>query len=119
MILKWIRSVTEGQSKESIQQGSIEEAKTNKDAKLIDVAHESLTRKAAEDCADLDGLVKYGWPHVKREKFKGSVRKKVWDLVHKNLGSEDDDIVEEVTERIVDAAEVDPYYQKIFEEKNR
>lgn len=118
MILKWIKSVTEGQSKESIQQGSIEEAKTNKDAKLIDVAHESLQRRAAENCADLEGLVKHGWPHVKREKFTGTVRKKVWDLVHKNLGAEDDDMVEEVTERIVDAAEIDPYYQEIFKDKD-
>lgn len=119
MILKWIRSVVEGQGTEAIQQGAVELEKQRKETKLIDVAHEALTRKAAEDCADLEGLVKYGWPKVQREKFKGSVRKKVWDLVKRNFGAEDDDVVEEVTERIVDAAEIDPYYQKIFDEKSK
>lgn len=117
MILKWIKSVVETPKNEAIQQGAIEEAKKQKESKLIDVAQEALREKAAEHRADLDGLVKYGWPHVQREKFKGSVRKRVWDLVKRNIGAEDDEIVEEVTERIVDAAEVDPYYQKLFEEK--
>ncbi len=119
MILKWLRSVVETPQNEATQQGAIEESKKKKDDKLVDVAHESLAAKAAEQCADLEGLVKYGWPRVKREKFKGTVRKKVWDMVHTNFNAEDDGIVEEVTERIVDAAEIDPYYQKIFEEKNQ
>jgi len=117
MILRWVKSVVAGQSSESIQQGAIEQEKRRKETKLIDVAHEVLSREAAEHCADLDGLVKYGWPHVKREKFKHSVRKKVWDLVGSNFGTDNDDFIDEITERIVDAAEVDPYYQKIFEEK--
>jgi len=118
MILKWVRSVVEKGSNEAVQQGAIEETKKQKESKLVDVAHEALVRQAAEQSADLDGLVKYGWPHVKREKFKSSTRKKVWDLVRKNF-ADDDEMVEEITERIVDTAEVDPYYQKIFEEKSK
>jgi len=117
MIIKWIRSVVETQRNEAVQQGAIEETKKNKETKLVDVAHEALTRQAAEHHADLEGLVKYGWPHVKREKFKNSTRKKVWNLVRKNF-AEDDEMIEEVTERIVDTAEVDPFYQKIFDEKS-
>jgi len=117
MILKWVKSVIGSQRTEAIQQGAVEEEKRRKENKLIDVAHEVLSKEAAERSAELDGLVKYGWPHVKREKFKRLVRRKVHDIVDKNFGTEGDEIIDEVTEKIVDTAEVDPYYQKMFEEK--
>lgn len=119
MILRWIKSVMQGQRSEAIEQGSVEEQKKMKEGKLIDVAHEVLRKQAAEHHADLNGLVKYGWPHVKREKFKSVVRRKVRDTVSHTFGMEGDEIIEEVTERIVDTAEVDPFYQKMFEEKSK
>lgn len=118
MIIRIIQSLINGKSNEVVEQGAVEEAKKrNREVKFIDVAQEVLNQRAAEKGADLDGMVKYGWPHVKKEKFKGSVRKKVWNAVSRSIDSSDDEMVEEITERIADVAEVDPYYQKMFEEK--
>lgn len=119
MIVRIIQSLINGKSSEVVEQGAIEEAKKrNREVKFIDVAQEVLNQRAAEKGAELDGMVKFGWPRVKREKFKGSVRKKVWDSVSSSIGSSDDEMVEEITERIADVAEVDPYYQEMFEEKS-
>lgn len=110
MLIKWVKSIVESPSNKAPEPAS---PTTKKGA--IDVAHEVLRREAAEYYADLDGLVKIGWPAVKRRKFKKSVRKKVWDIVRNSFGISEDDMIEEITERITDVAEVDPYYQKMFE----
>lgn len=118
MIIRIIQSLIKGNEAEITTQGAVEEAKRKKEVKLVDVAHESLRSKAAEHRADLEGMVKHGWPCVKREKFKSSTRKKVWNQVSRSLGCSDSDMVEEITEKIADVAEVDPYYQEIFKDKS-
>jgi len=117
MIVKIIQSLLNGKASEIIEPKAAEGNRENEGAKLIDVAQQVLSQKAAEKNEELKGIVKYGWPHVKKEKFKKRVRKKVWDAVSRSLGFSDDDVIEEITERIADVAEVDPYYQKIFDEK--
>jgi hypothetical protein len=94
------------------EQGAIEERKRRRETKLVDVAHEVMRK----DQARLSGLVRAGMGNVQREQFKGKVKKKVWDVISEELGVVDPDMVEEVTERIVDVAEVDPAYKRMFEE---
>jgi hypothetical protein len=118
MIIRIIQSLIRGNETEATSQGAVEESKKQKEARLVDVAQESLRKTAAGQRADLEGMVRHGWPRVKREKFKGSTRKKVWDIVGRSLGSPDSDMIEEITEKIADVAEVDPYYQEIFQDKS-
>lgn len=116
MVLKWIQSITRvSSSAEVLQQGAVEKRKGKKETKLVDVAHEVLRK----DRESLEGLVRVGWPNVQREKFKGNVRKKVWEKISGGVDTSDVDMVEEITERIVDASEADPYYQEMFDKKGK
>ena len=99
----------------AIEQSSEQERKKRKEAKLVDLAHEALVRRAAGDSADLDGLVKMGLPNVKREKFKSNVKKKVWDVVSEGFGDADSKLVEEITDSIVEVSEADEYYMNMFD----
>lgn len=84
---------------------------------LLDVAQEALRQEAAT----LQGLVTHGAASVKEKQLRAKVRAKVAksiDPVYNNS-----EIIEEVTERIVLAATVDPHYQQLVdafdaEEKN-
>ncbi len=112
MVLKWIQLLTGGASRaEVLQQGAVEKRKNKRDTKLIDVDHEAMRT----DRQNLNGLVRIGWPNVRREAFKGKVRKKVWDVVSGGLDTSSLDMVEEITERIVDASEADPFYRDMFD----
>lgn len=104
-----------GERPDVVEQGASVERKVRKDTKMLDLAHEALANRVAEDSRDLNGLVNMGWPHVQREKFKGKVRKKVWDIVKEGTGSGDKDMIEEITDRIVEVSEVDEYYKRIFD----
>lgn len=116
MILKWIQQGGQGLEARAAQQKDDEERKSRKDAHLIDVAHEALsTERAAQDRADLAGLVRQGLPNVQRERFKGKVRSKVWGVVSEKVGGEVSEMVDEITERIADAADADPFYKKLFD----
>lgn len=113
MVLKWIQSMTRSAGRaEVLQQGAVEKQKDRKETKLVDVAHEVMRK----DRQNLEGLVKVGWPNVTREKFKGKVRKKVWDTISGGIDTSEVDMVEEITERITDASEADPYYKEMFED---
>lgn len=98
-----------------VEQGAENERKNRKDTKLVDLAHEALSKRAAGDKADLDGLVRHGWSSVKREKFKSKVKKKVWDVVSEDIGGSNSHIVDEITDRIVECSEVDDYYKEMFD----
>ena len=114
MVLKWIQSLT-GQTgrAEVLAQGAAEKRKNKRETKLVDVSHEVMRT----DKQKLDGLVRIGWPNVRREVFKGKVKKKVWDVISGGVDTTDIDMVEEITERIVDASEADLYYKDMFEKK--
>jgi len=114
MITKFVNNVAnQPASTEAVEQGANEDRKTKRETKLVDVIHE-FVRSSGKN---LEGLVRMGGPGQEREQFKGKVRKKVWDTVDENLGTVDRDMVEEITERVVDAADADPYYKKMFEEE--
>ena len=113
MILKWVRSMTGAARTNATEQAAADEskAKQKRDAKLFDVAHEAMRR----DRESLEGLVKLGVPNAQREQMKGKVKKKVWDAVTEGFEAVDGDMVEEITERIADAAEADPFYKRMFD----
>mgnify|MGYP006916457962 CR=1 FL=1 len=100
---------------EAIESGSAEERKVRKDAKLVDLAHEAMSKQAATDSDDLNALVNIGWPNLQKEKFKNKVRKKVWDVVSEDFGAADSEMVDDITERIIDVSEADEYYRNIFD----
>jgi hypothetical protein len=111
MILKTIQSLIRPQgSPEVAEQGAVLERKQRKETKLVDVAHEVMRA----DQARLSGLVRAGMGNVQREQFRGKVKKKVWDVISEEFDTVDADMVEEITERIVDVAEVDPRYKTMF-----
>jgi len=101
----------------AIDKGSEEERKARKDAKLVDLAHEAMQKRAAGDHVELEALVRMGWPHVQKEKFKNKVRKKVWDVVKEDFGVDDAEMVNEITDRIVDVSEADEYYKNMFDKE--
>lgn len=117
MDVKATREMAQEISAQAAKQADDENRKTRNDSKLIDVAYEAMREKAAADRDTLDALIRMGWPYVQRENFKGKVRKKVWEQVGETFETVDDDMVEEITERIVDAAESDPFYKRLFEGK--
>jgi hypothetical protein len=115
VVVRYIQSLITGNTSKIVEQGAFEEAKKSKDTKLIDVSQEVMRRRAAERSAELEGMVTVGRPNVKKKKFKGSTRQKVWDIVTRSLRISDDEMVDEITERITDVAEVDEHYQQVFE----
>lgn len=98
--------------------GVTEEHRHRKDLKAIDVAHEALVQEAVQNSKDLKGLVDAGWNQVKREKFKQKVRNKVWQIVGSNSDSTSIEMVEEITDRLVDVSEADEYYKNMFERED-
>lgn len=91
-------------------QGDDEDRKKRSDSKLLDVAHEAMSKNQKE----LEALVKTGWPVARQKEFKSEVKQKVWDVVSEGFDAVDDDMVDEITERVVEVSEVDPFYKKIF-----
>lgn len=84
-------------------------------SKLIDIAHEVLAKDALEKQIALNSLTKYGWPYVKKQRFKERLRTRVRRLLRFPLTDmEEVEIVEEITERITEVAEVDPYLNQLF-----
>ncbi len=113
MVLKWIHSLTGGAGRaEVLHQGAVQKRKDKRETKLVDVDREAMRT----DKQNLSGLVRIGWPNVRRETFKGKVRQKVWDVVSGGMDTGNIDMVEEITERIVDASEADPFFKEMFEE---
>lgn len=108
MILKWVQSVLLGPRPSETKVDS-----AHKKLEPADIVHEALRADADE----LSDLVNLGQPALSRKKLKENIKRKVkkslmpaWD---------DDDVAEEVTERILDAAEFDPHYKEMFDEEEK
>jgi|TARA_B100001964_G_C13831221_1_gene421678 hypothetical protein len=52
--------------------------------------------------------------NLSAKNFGAKCVSKVWDIVRSNFDTSDDEMVEEITERIVDVADADPYFAKMF-----
>lgn len=121
MVIKWLNKVIRSTSPEAVQAAT--KAKSDEEVRKIqgkDVAHEALKLRAKERSQELAGLVRTGSPQRKREKFKSSVRQKVFSIVSKSFmvkpGDELDEITEEITDQIVSAADHDPVFMSMFDD---
>lgn len=111
VILKWLHSMLVGNRSELAQAGAGQASEENKKAgknRSIDLVNATLVDHAE----DLDDLISFGSSWIERKKIKKKVRQKVERIISKEFN--DPEIIEEVTERITDAAEIDPYYKNLF-----
>jgi len=83
--------------------------------KLLDIAHEVLAKDALEKKLALSALEKQGWPYLQRQRFTETVRAKVKKFLRWPLdGAEENEMIEEITERITEVAEADPRVNRLF-----
>lgn len=109
IIKKWLQTLFKGDSTITTLPDSFAKPRITGPKPLLDVAQEALRQEAAT----LQGLVTHGAASVKEKQLRAKVRAKVAmsiDPVYNNS-----EIIEEVTERIVLAATVDPHYQQLVE----
>lgn len=115
VILKWLHSMLIGSRPEVEQAGAGRAAeefgksdKKSKGISSVDIINATLVDRAE----DFDDLIASGSPLLKRKRLKRKVRRKVEMAMAEELS--DPKIIDEITERITDVTEIDPYYQKLF-----
>ncbi|MDO8461714.1 MAG: hypothetical protein Q7S98_02520 [Deltaproteobacteria bacterium] len=111
-MIQWIKSIVGHVMPNVISQGA-KEADDDKGF-LIDVAEGAyLAEKAGEKGALLLGMIQKGGSEMAKLQMVYNVRKKVKKQIspaYENVP----DIVDEITERVVEAALADPHYKKLF-----
>jgi len=113
MILKLIKSIIDGSSprvQDPVESSAA--AKRGKDNVLLDVAHEAMRT----DAEKLSGILSASTSSIERKKKKEKIKKKIkgkLDPIFEN----NEDLIEEVTERVANAAEFDPFYDKMFKDE--
>lgn len=117
IIKKWLQTLFRGDTTVVTLPDTTPRNRITGPKPLLDVAQEALRQEAAT----LQGLVTHGAASVKEKQLKEKVRAKVAKSIDPVYN--DPQIIEEVTERIVLAATVDPHYQQLVdafeaEEKN-
>lgn len=116
-MIRWFQTWVRQKMATSTGVAPTNRAPQTNDFPLIDVAHEVLSKESVERGADLRGLQKFGWPLMKRRKNKDQVRAKVKKFLSIPLRSEDaETIIDEITEKITEAAETDPRLSRLFED---
>lgn len=109
MFIKFLRSVFLSTPRKTSGTGKVA---SNTSASLIDVLHEV----AKNESGDLRQLVAAGLPSMRKKQRREVIKKRVSQAMSKEFAS-DPLLVDEVTERIIDASEFDPYYGKLFIEE--
>ncbi len=109
MLIRWLNHVIFGHRQETPNQSDSKKL-THGEPGLLDVIHEAIKEEATE----LADLVRAGLPSVRRRNRRERVRQKVKKAIDPSF--EADGLVEEITDRINDAAEFDPYYQRLFQD---
>lgn len=112
MLIRWLQQILFGAPTAhpaSIKQGG--DAAEGIDGKLLDVVREAMR----EEATDLGHLVQHGFPAVQRRRTRQRVRKKVRRAIHPMFNAPE--VLDEVTERLANAVEVDPYYARLFAEE--
>ena len=117
MIFQWFKRVGGFESAAVTQKAAeVSERQKRRDENVVDLPHYVLTQEDAQrQQTELRYLVQVGSPFMRREQLKERVRGKVRRVVRDSFALEDAKMVEEITERIVDAAEMDPHYLQMFE----
>ena len=122
MVVKWIQSVlhrspTVGTpAAETAARPATPSHKELGVEKLKDVAYEVLREDMALRQGALKELEKVGWSLLKRRRLQQKVRSQVQQSLFEGLvdSTEGDLLVDEITERITDVAENDPFYRRLF-----
>lgn len=112
MIVGWIKNFIWSILPEQIGQGAQAFEKKAK-ARLIDVTDGvSLAEEARKRSSELMSIVRKGGGHLDQLRFWLSARRKVKG----NLADAFDapDIMDEITEKILEVAKEDPFYRKMF-----
>lgn len=111
MLVKWIRSILNNQANELSDQVVDSTPSKSRQAEMVDLASEAIRHEGH----DLDELVRTGFHGVTRKRRYRTIK----GLVEENIDStyDETEIVEEITERILNAAEIDPLYARLFGEE--
>lgn len=109
IIKKWLQTLFKGESVVVALPEISAKSRITGPKPLLDVAQEALRQEAAT----LHGLVTHGAASVREKKLRAKVRDKVSKSIDPVFNNPE--IIEEVTERIVLAATVDPHYQQLVE----
>lgn len=88
-----------------------ETGQTAAPGELTDIFHE--VAKGEE--TSLQHLVAMGLPRLRQRRHRERVRKKVSAAIAN--GCDDAGLVDEITERILDVEQFDPYYRKLFSDE--
>lgn len=111
VILKWLNSILTGPRSETVQAAAgqaSDEVNKKKNGKSVDLANAALV----EHAEDLEELINIGSDQRDKKKLKFRIRNKVRQVLSDEYS--DPELVEDITERISDAAEVDPFYRNLF-----
>jgi|SRR3989338_3157391 len=119
MVIKWFNSLVHRAPASRIdvpQTGPLRAVDTKKGA-LVDIVYETLQKDMAFRQEVLRDLERVGWSLLKRRRFKQKVRSKIKQVMLPELSdAEGESLLEdEITERIVDVAENDPFYRRLFQ----
>jgi len=112
VILKWLTSILVGNHSE-VTRAAAGQADREKRLKEKKSGSVDLVNAALVDHAEnLDDLLSSGSQGIERKKMKRRVKEKVERVIAKEFN--DPEIIEEVTEKIANAAEIDPFYRHLF-----
>lgn len=112
MFIRWLNHVIFGHRPDLQDRNDSKTLPQGQMTGLLDVIHEAIKAEAAE----LAELVRSGLPAARKRRQRARVRHKVKQAIDPQL--DDELVVEEITDRINDAAEFDPYYQRLFADED-
>ncbi|MBI2345393.1 MAG: hypothetical protein HYV03_00575 [Deltaproteobacteria bacterium] len=113
MLIRWLQQVLFGPlpNAGALGQGEQEGRAARAEGKLLDVVREALKEEAEE----LTELVANGVPAIRRRRMRRRVHRRVSQVIDSTWDAPE--VVDEVTERLANVAEVDPYYARLFAEE--
>ena len=112
-INKIFTSVLPKGSTEATSQGAQSFEKKDKKARLIDVTDGiHMSEEARRKSMEFFSIANRGGQKVNRPPLWSQVRKKVKGNIADDYNM--DEIIDEVTEKILEAAQEDPFYKKLF-----
>lgn len=113
-MIRWFQSWLRQRVVETGHTGAPKASEGNK-VILLDVAHEVLSKEAAQQKESLKGLERFGWPFLRRQKKKEMIKTKVKNALNLPLTQEDgEEMIEEITEKIAEVCEQDPRVRNLF-----
>ncbi|MDO8644583.1 MAG: hypothetical protein Q7S00_06445 [bacterium] len=109
--MNWIKNIFNSVLPQAIGEGT-RELQKKEQKKIVDEDLSYMAEKAREKGALLSGMIKEGGAEMLRRQLKEQARQKVSRYMTPAFS--DSEIIEEVTDRLVDAAMADPHYKAWF-----